>query len=188
MLQHQWRPFGIPSVMTTDQGSHFASAWWQSMCARLGMRHAFSQAYHHQANGRAERAGQQLMERLRKLHAEDKINWVEALPRVLDRVHDMPGETGLSPYEILFGRHRALAAIPYEPPRDCENANQFFQRQQEIDELVARRLNDTHARDAARINSSRDENAQLEIGPQFCTEGQRSLPTSSTPGGWDQPS
>ncbi len=70
------------------------------MCVRLGIREAFSQAYHPQANGRAEVAGQQLIGLLRKLHAEEEINWVEALPRALLYLHDRVGEGGLSPYKI----------------------------------------------------------------------------------------
>ena len=27
MLKHQWRPFGIPSVIISDQGSHFIVSW-----------------------------------------------------------------------------------------------------------------------------------------------------------------
>ena len=104
MLKNMWRPFGIPSVITSDQGSHFVNTWWETMCAKLGIRQAFSQAYHHQANGRAEVAGQQIMELLRKLNAKEAINWVEALPQVLDRYHDMPGVSGYSPYQILLGR------------------------------------------------------------------------------------
>ncbi len=57
------------------------------MCGRLGIQEAFSQA-HPQANGKAEVAGQQLFGLLRKLHAEEKINWVEALPRALLYLHD----------------------------------------------------------------------------------------------------
>ena len=38
MLQWQWRPFGIPSVITSDRGSHFVNAWWQHMCSVLGVR------------------------------------------------------------------------------------------------------------------------------------------------------
>ena len=62
------------------------------MCGCLGIRQAYSQAYHHQENGRAERAGQQLQEKLRKLYVESRLNWVEALPQVLDRIHDTIGE------------------------------------------------------------------------------------------------
>jgi hypothetical protein len=72
MIQHQWRPFGIPSVITSDQGSHYVGAWWKAMCAGLGVRHAVSHAYHHRANGRAERAGQQLIDRLRRILIEKK--------------------------------------------------------------------------------------------------------------------
>jgi len=144
MFEHQWRLFGTPAIISSDQGSHFVSAWWQTLCSLMGIRHAFSQAYHHQANGRAERAGQQILERLRKLQIHEKVNWVEALPRVLDRIHDLPGETGLSPYEILFGRTRPLSGLPLPVPHECEDAMQFFKRMADTDEKVARQLNETH--------------------------------------------
>ncbi len=115
MVKNQWRPFGVPSLILSDQGSQFVGSWWKTLCALLGIRHAVSQAYHHRANGRAERAGQQLFERLKRIQIEAKICWVEAMPQVLDRLHDTPGEGGLSPYQILFGRERPLAAIPYTP-------------------------------------------------------------------------
>ena len=77
MLKHPWQIFGLPDVITSDQGSHFVSSWFESLAAGLGVGQAFSQAYHHQANGRAEMAGQQLMEKLRKMHADEGINWAE---------------------------------------------------------------------------------------------------------------
>jgi len=117
VVKHQWRPSGIPSIISSDQGSHFTSAWWRNMCELLGIRLAYAQAYHHQANGRVKRAGQQVMEVLRKLQVEEKINWVEALPQVIDRIHDVKGDSGLSPCEIFFGRPRPLAEIPYKNHR-----------------------------------------------------------------------
>ena len=125
MLKYHWRPFGIPSIISSDQGSHFTGGWWKTMCARLGIRQSFSQAYHHQANGRAEMAGQQLMERIRKIQIQEKIPWVESLPYIVDRIHDTPGETGFYPFQILFGRDRPLASIPYSPHKDCEDAQLF---------------------------------------------------------------
>ena len=144
MMMREWRKFGVPSIVTTDQGSHFVSEWWKSMCAELGIRQAYAQGYHHQSNGRAEMAGQQLQEILRKVMIEEELTWVEALPRVLDRIHDLKGQAGLSPYEILFGRPRPLANLPYDPPKECEDANQFFARMQEIDVRVAKVLNKLH--------------------------------------------
>jgi hypothetical protein len=60
ILNHQWKSFGIPSIITSDQCSYFASQWINTMCASLGIRHCFSQAYHHQANDRTEMVGQQI--------------------------------------------------------------------------------------------------------------------------------
>ena len=166
MLKYFWRPFGIPRVVTSDQGTHFVNAWWQTMCATLGIRQAFSQAYHHQANGRAEMAGQQLMERLRKLNAEETINWVEGLPQILDRYHDTPGESGFSPYEILFGRERCTGYLPYAPPRECPDAKDFFLRMEEVDNRVAVVLNDKHAAQATKINANRKSPPDFQVGDQ----------------------
>jgi hypothetical protein len=128
MLKYWWHPFGIPSIISGDRGPHFVNDWWETMCAKLGIRQVFSPAYHHQANGRAEMAGQQLLERLRKLNSREKINLVEALPMVVDRYHDTPGESGYSPYQIMFGRERNFGNIPFEEAHTNEDAKQFFAR------------------------------------------------------------
>ena len=54
------------------------------------------------------------------------MTWVDVLPQILDRIHDTPEEAGLSPYQILFGRERPLAGVPYKPPVECEDALAFF--------------------------------------------------------------
>jgi len=167
MIQNQWRPFGIPSLITSDQGSQFVGSWWKTMCSILGIRHAVSHAYHHKANGRAERAGQQLFDRLRRIMIDEKISWVEALPQVLDRIHDTPGEGGFSPYEILFGRQRPLAGVPYSTPTECENSKEFFARQREVDRAVARVLNEKHAKQVGAANRGRVDPPALSIGDQI---------------------
>ena len=155
MMNKQWSIFCAPQVISSHCASHFVSAWFQTMAASLGIRQNFSHPYHHQANGRVEMAGQQVQEILRKLNAEMGINWVEALLTVLSKIHDAPGELGLSPYQIVFGRERTLPNIPYQPPHDCEDARNFFQRVKEIDERVARILNEKHEKLAERVNLRR---------------------------------
>ncbi len=122
-----WRldQWGVPTTITSDQGPQFVGQWFQTMCGRLGIREAFSQAYHPQANGRAEVAGQQLIGLLHQFHAEEEINWVEALHRALLYLHDRVGEGGLSPYKIVMGRERPLAGIPYTPERECQEAQDY---------------------------------------------------------------
>ena len=53
------------------------------MCDRVGVMQAFSQAHRPQGSGRAEVACKQLITLLRKMHADNGANWVEALPRAI---------------------------------------------------------------------------------------------------------
>ena len=116
LIDTSWGEMGLPSIVTSDKGSQFVYQWFATTCARLGIRQAFSQAYHHQANGRAEVGGRILKDTLRALLVGKGINWVEALPRALRIIHDTPDPTtGLTPYEILFGRPRSLATLPWDP-------------------------------------------------------------------------
>ena len=94
MLQ-KWTDLGggIPSTITSDQGPQFVGEWFRSMCARMGIRQAFSQAYRPQTNGRAERAGRQILDWLNKIRAESELGWVEALPIMLRQYHDAVGES-----------------------------------------------------------------------------------------------
>ena len=54
--------FGVPLVITSDQDPRFTSHWWKSMCTKYGSRIAFSHAYYHQGNGKAERTGSEIKE------------------------------------------------------------------------------------------------------------------------------
>ena len=78
------------------------------------------------------------------------MNWVQALPRVLDRIHDTVGEGGLSPYQIVFGCDRSLGNMSLPRQRECEDATQFFERMRAIDLRVADVLNRKHKELAAK--------------------------------------
>ena len=54
VMENGWDTYGIRTVITSDMGSQFVGQWWKTMCARLGIRQAFSRAYRPQANGRVE--------------------------------------------------------------------------------------------------------------------------------------
>jgi len=85
------------------------------------------------------------MKKLTKMitdRAVEEASWMELLPMALRVIHDTPGESGLSPYEIVFGRHRPMAALPYRPIREAESATEFFGRVESLREQVANKLND----------------------------------------------
>ena len=166
MLLTKWLDMGggIPSVITSDQGSQFIGAWFQTLCACLGIRQAFSQAYRAQANGRAERAGRQIIDWMEKMNVHEGINWVESLPKVLQQYHDAVGESGFSPYEIIFGRFRSLGGPPYQPPIEAEDAKSFIERMKTVDEKVAEILNTKHEKMVERVNRSRKPRPSFAIG------------------------
>ena len=162
MYTRWWSPHGIPSVLTSGRGPHFAGAWWRSMCSLHGVRQSFAQAYHHEGNGRADRIGAQLQVRLRKLQAEENISWVESVQRVVQLHNESAGASGLSPYEILYGRHQQMAGVPYEEPRQVEDAVAFFARQAEVDQKVSKIMQEIHEKRMEQLN--RRELPSLHVG------------------------
>ena len=64
----------------------------------------------------------------------------------------------------FFGRERFTANIPYEPPRECEDALIFFERMEQQDKEVAKTLNELHLAEAQRINAHRKKLPGLPIG------------------------
>lgn len=164
MMDDGWNIYGVPQIITSDQGPQFAGMWWKTMCRRLGIRQAFSHAHRPQANGRAEMAGKQIITILRKLNADGEINWVEALPHALRIHHDVPGPTGWSPYEVVFGRPRSLADLPNSMDTLHEDAEEFFQRMENMDRKISSNMNAMHEAQQAKINARRREGHQYNVG------------------------
>ena len=158
LLDQAWGEVGIPAVVTSDQGPQFVNSWWKTMCARLGVRQAFSQAHRPQANGRAETAGKTVRGILRKLHTEFSLNWVEALPRVLRIHHDLPTVThGFSPYELVFGRERPTAGLPVNVDQRSPSAEEFFEHMERLDVIATQMLRDEVQKEEERMNQQRDD-------------------------------
>ena len=164
MLKHQWSIFGVPQTITTDCGSQFTAGWFDTMLAGLGVRHVFTHPYYHRAAGRVEVANQILQEVLRKINVEGKYTWVEALPAALNAIHNLPGPTGFSPYQVLFGRERLMGNIPYTPSIENEDAKAFFERMKILDENVAKTLNEIHEKRAQRENASIPTPIEFSVG------------------------
>ena len=96
---------------------------------------------------------------------EHDICWVEALPRALRILHDSPDPVSqLSPYEIVFGRERAMAGLPWSPARLCWEAQHFFEHMKEVDERVPRALNEAHKDVAEKINARRRGRPPYVVG------------------------
>ena len=188
LLDSTWGEVGVPSIVTTDQGSQFANQWFLTICARLGVRVAFSQAHRPRANGRAEVAGRVLQDVLRKLRIVHNINWVEALPRALRLHHDLPDPiTKLSPYEIVLGRQRALAGLPRVSPYESVRASDWFERMQDIDVHTAEVLNEAHANLQKYLNARRRERPPYHVGDWVWYQRPRSVGGIKLQSWWQGP-
>ena len=98
MIRHCLTVFDIPRTICSDRRPQFTGGWFKAMCSLMGIRQAQSVAYLSRSNGRAEVAGRQLFEKLRKIHITNpRRNWFEEMWPALKAHHDTPTPGGLSP-------------------------------------------------------------------------------------------
>ena len=89
---------------------------------------------------------------------------MEALPQTVDRYHDVPNLSELSPYEIVFGRHRPLGNVPYVPASQCEDVRDFFAHMKEVDQAGSQKLNELHTRVEAKMRSQPKGSLVFHVG------------------------
>jgi hypothetical protein len=65
--------------------------------------------------------------------------------------HYTPGETGVSPIELVCGREKFLAGPPTDLDRKCEETHQFCNRMEELVSKISQKLQDSHMVDEARV-------------------------------------
>ena len=124
----------------------FTGGWFKAMCSLMGIRHAKSVAYLSRSNGRAEVAGRQLFEKLRKIHITNpRRNWFEEMWPALKAHHDTPTPGGLSPHQILFGRDPLGRGLPLSGDGMAMDAKEFFARQEQTARDIRQQLEKEHA-------------------------------------------
>ena len=97
----------------------------------MGIQHARSVAYLSRSDGRAEVAGRQLFEKLRKIHLTNKPrNWFEEMWPALKAHHDIPTPSGLSPHDISFGRDPLGRRIPLSGEGMAMDAKEYSERRE----------------------------------------------------------
>ena len=81
---------------------------------------------------------------IRKVFLGSKLPWIEGLPRAIAMHNDLPGESGFSPHQLLFGRKRLGRGPGLPTEHESEDMVAFMDRMRSIDELVADRLQSAH--------------------------------------------
>lgn len=99
------RLHGVPKTILSDRDSRFVLAFWTSLQRNLGIRLAFSIAYHLQTDGQTERTNQILEDMLRACCMDYRMTWHEMLPLVeFTYNNSYESKIKMAPYEALYGR------------------------------------------------------------------------------------
>lgn len=98
--------FGVPEMITTDQGTQFESKLFRDLAQLLGMERIRTTPYHPQSNGMVERLHRQLKASLR---ATDSVHWSDSLPLVLLGIRTtVKQDLNHTPAEMLYGENLRL--------------------------------------------------------------------------------
>ena len=121
--------YGIPSVILSDQGSHFRNELMMNIQNLIGYHHIYSTAYHPQTNGIVERFNSTFVPQISKLQDTQANNWDEYLQAVVFAYNTgVHKTTKYSPYELLYGRSPRL---PIDTPRThfiFHKPNDYFEQ------------------------------------------------------------
>ena len=103
---------GLPSVITTDQGSEFRNDVNRELMEQFRVEHRLTTAYHPQSNGLDERYNQTLITALGKFAQEKREAWDEKLGEVMYGYNtSVQDSTQHTPFEVMFGR---MARLPVD--------------------------------------------------------------------------
>ena len=95
---------GLPKIVQSDQGSHFASRVFRQAMNSLGIKTVTSSAYHPQSQGALERFHSTLKTMIRAYCLDHQKDCDEGIPFLMFAARDAPQEVlGFSPFQLIFG-------------------------------------------------------------------------------------
>ena len=113
----------IPSVISTDRGSHFVGQVMQGLCEHLGIKHNIHCAYRPQSTGILERAHRTLKNSLKIVAKEFNKPWPQVLNQVVAAMNACHNAaTKCSPFYAMFGKNYCLdiPRLPKDDPKSFD--------------------------------------------------------------------
>ena len=97
--------FGAPRQITSDRGTNFLSVVFKFLSDKFGIDRVITSAYTPKSNGVLERRHADIVASLKRLVGNEPSTWDEFLPAVRFATNTLVcSSTGLSPFELVFGR------------------------------------------------------------------------------------
>ena len=184
--------FGLPVVLRTDNGSHFANNEVDAWCARNNVSFEPGIAYHHQGQGIVERPMRDVIQKLIIDCGVDIQRWAaDNRPRRIAAAHNRTPISflGMSPFKMTFGRdpRTPLNASVGWSPRSLRSIAEFHQSLSAIQEAallgsaVQRLQNRTdHARRSKRAPVFETSSSYVNARPTSCCQPLKAFTRSSS--------
>ena len=119
--------YGVPSTITSDNGTQFTSAIFQQLTSIWGIKSIRTTTYHPESNGLVERLHRRLKEALIALGAESPDQWFWRLPCVMLAIRTtFKPDVGASPADLVYGEGLAVPGemLPSNPSTDAQLSRQ----------------------------------------------------------------
>ena len=129
---------GFPLSFVSDRDPRFTAHFWTALWARVGTTLAMGTAFHPQSDGQTERANRTLETMLRSVVNFKQSDWHKHLPLAeLACNSAVQSTTGVSPFQLVYGREAALpldhALAPLrEGMAPCPSAEEFAAKMQAV--------------------------------------------------------
>ncbi|KAF8748123.1 hypothetical protein RHS01_11031 [Rhizoctonia solani] len=108
-VSHVWKLHGLPVKTVSDRGTTFTGKFLRALYQRLGVKPAFSSAYHPESNGQTERVNQFIKFYLRSYVAADHLDWATWLPLAEYAYNNAKhSATGKTPFELVYRRNPVM--------------------------------------------------------------------------------
>lgn len=105
-IQEVVRLHGPQEKLVTDRDPRFRNAFWEYVCAHIGITQAMSTAFHPQSDGQVERVNKILEDYLRHFVSPTQTNWDELLPMAEFAINNAYQESIKStPFLLNYGQH-----------------------------------------------------------------------------------
>ena len=145
-IRHWLTVFGVPHTICRNRGLQFNGGCFKATFSHMGKRHAKSVAYLSRSNGRAEVAGAQLFEKLRKIRLTNKRRkWFEEMWPALKAHHDTPTPGAWSPHQINLGGDALRWGLPLSGEGMAMDAKDFFAQQETTAPEICLQFKEEHA-------------------------------------------
>ncbi|KAF8756181.1 hypothetical protein RHS01_04909 [Rhizoctonia solani] len=108
-VNHVWKLHGLPIKTVSDRGATFTGKFLRALYQQLGIKPAFSSAYHPKSDGQTERVNQFIEFYLRLYVAADHSDWATWLPLAEYAYNNAKhSATGKTPFELVYGRNPVM--------------------------------------------------------------------------------